>query len=231
MKSFIEKIIQLRNPSFKFSSEINTRILIRVVWDKSTGILRGLKTLTGFKIANCLVLERGTSLKNINHLQLGKWVQIGEFTTIDAFGRNGVTIGDNSSIGSFSRLVVTSNYSNIGSHINIGDNVGIGAFANIGGSGGITIGKNTIIAQYFSAHPENHIFESTSKPIRSQGTSRKPIVIGEDCWIGAKVTIVAGISIGRGAIIGAGSVVTKDIPDFSIAVGNPARTIKSRSQK
>ncbi|MNY28347.1 putative acetyltransferase [compost metagenome] len=98
----------------------------------------------------------------------------------------------------------------------------------MGGSGGVSIGDDTIIAQYFSAHPENHIYEDVSVPIRQQGTRRAAICIGEDCWIGAKVTVLAGVTIGKGSIVGAGSVVTKDIPPHSIAIGNPARVVKTR---
>jgi acetyltransferase-like isoleucine patch superfamily enzyme len=115
-----------------------------------------------------------------------------------------------------------------GLYIKIGQNVGIADFSSLGGSGGLTIGDDTIIAQYFSAHPENHIFDDLNKPIRLQGTTRSPITIGNNCWIGAKVTVVAGVTIGDGVIIGAGSVVTKDIPAYSVAVGNPAKIIRSR---
>lgn len=57
-----------------------------------------------------------------------------------------------------------------------------------------------------------------------------PIVIGEDCWIGSNVTILGGVKIGNGCVIGAGSIVTKNIPDYSVAVGNPARVIKNRKE-
>ena len=55
----------------------------------------------------------------------------------------------------------------------------------------------------------------------------KPVVIGNDCWIGGNTTIMPGVTIGKGCTIGAGSVVTKSIPDFSVAIGSPARVVKT----
>ena len=68
--------------------------------------------------------------------------------------------------------------------------------------------------------------------MNQQGASDfHPVNIGNDVWIGARVTILPGVKIGNGAIIGAGSVVTKDVPDFAIVGGNPARVIKYRNSK
>jgi acetyltransferase-like isoleucine patch superfamily enzyme len=75
---------------------------------------------------------------------------------------------------------------------------------------------------------ENHVFEDTRSTIKSQGVDRRTVTIGDDCWLGSGTIVTAGVSIGRGVVVGAGSVVTDDLPDWAIAAGSPARVIRSR---
>nr|WP_257574927.1 acyltransferase [Shewanella algae] len=171
----------------------------------------------------------GTSIKNISYIHFGKYVRIDSNCLIDGLGKNGLKLGDNSYIGPFSRVIVSSGLSNLGEGIELCSNVGVGSHSNLGGSGGVFIGSDTIIGPYFSVHPENHIFDDLLLPIRLQGTKRGKIFIGSDCWIGAKVTILSGVNVGDGCVIAAGSVVTKDIPPFSIVAGVPAKAIKKRT--
>lgn len=76
----------------------------------------------------------------------------------------------------------------------------------------------------------NHNFDDISKPMREQGDNSKGIIIEDDVWVGANCIILDGVCIRRGSIIGAGSVVTKNIEKFSIAVGNPCKVIKKRGE-
>ena len=75
---------------------------------------------------------------------------------------------------------------------------------------------------------ENHNFDDPELPINQQGVKRRGVVIGEDCWIGNRATVLDGVRIGRGSVIGAAAVVTGDIPEFSVAVGSPARVLRDR---
>jgi acetyltransferase-like isoleucine patch superfamily enzyme len=75
---------------------------------------------------------------------------------------------------------------------------------------------------------ENHSFEDSEIPIQDQGVTRKGIHIEDDVWIGNRVIVLDGIHVGRGAVIGAGSVVTKDVPINAVVVGNPARIVRYR---
>lgn len=94
----------------------------------------------------------------------------------------------------------------------------------------ISIGENTIIGAYCYIVSGNHNYENRDVPMRDQGFTGGPVIIAEDVWIGTHVTILPGVKIGKGAIIGAGSVVTKSVPSFEIWGGVPARLIKSRPE-
>ena len=111
----------------------------------------------------------------------------------------------------------------------VGD-VLIGANGRVGiGSviiGPVEIGEQVIIAQHVVMSGLNHGYEDISRPIRQQPVSTKPIVIEDECWIGANAVITAGVRIGKHSVVAGGSVVTKNVPPYSVVAGNPARVIK-----
>ena len=174
------------------------------------------------------MLGKGVSFFNITKIKWGKFLRLGNQVAISALSKNGIQFGNNVSIGAFSRVIVSTSLNNIGNKIVIGNNVGIGEFAYLGGAGGLEIGDECIVGQYLSCHPENHNYEDLEIAIRHQGVTRKGIKIGNNCWIGSKVTILDGVSIGQGCIIAAGSVVTKSFPENSIIGGVPAKLLKNR---
>ena len=95
----------------------------------------------------------------------------------------------------------------------------------------ITIGQNCMIAARCIFMPYQHAYQETSRPMREQRlTSRGDIVLEDDVWLGAHVCVMDGVTIGQGSIVGAGAVVTKDIPPYSIAAGVPARVIRTRQE-
>lgn len=228
MKKLIERIVQLRNPDFQFAPEVSTGLLLRIVWQHGWGQLRALRLLAYGKRPWGRFLGKGVSILQGKQVELGKWVKIGAHCQLSAFGAGKLQIGDSSGIGAFSRLALSTDLSNPGSHITLGQHVGIGEYAYLGGAGGLEIGDGCIIGQYFSCHPENHVFDSLDQPIRLQGVVRKGIRIGKGCWIGAKVTVLDGVEIGDNCVIAAGAVVTKSMPSGSIVGGVPARIIRSR---
>lgn len=92
----------------------------------------------------------------------------------------------------------------------------------------IIIEDYVLIGSGVHIYVDNHSFEDVSRPIMEQGwRPSKPVRVKEGAWIGANAIILPGVTIGKNAVIGAGSVVTQDIPDFSVAVGVPARVIKN----
>lgn len=114
-----------------------------------------------------------------------------------------------------------------GSSISIGHNSGIGVNCHIPYD--TVIGKNVMMGPDVLIYNANHAFDRVDVPMLSQGhMAPKPVVIGDDVWIGARVVILPGRRIGNGAIVGAASVVTKDVPDFAVVAGNPAKIIKIR---
>ena len=112
----------------------------------------------------------------------------------------------------------------------LGDRVNLMSPCRVGGSSlyKVTIGSDTWVAPNAYIVPITHAYKRRDATISEQGVRGGDITIGEDCWIGINAVISPGVTIGKGAVIGANSVVTKDIPEYSIAVGAPAKVIGSR---
>ncbi len=115
-------------------------------------------------------------------------------------------------------------------NIIFGDHVWIGHNVKIDGRGGVSIGSGCILARQTEIISSNHYFRGDDLmeiPYDKRFIS-KPITIGENVWIGLRTVILPGVTIGEGAVIGACSVVTKDIPPLAIVGGNPAKVIRYR---
>jgi acetyltransferase-like isoleucine patch superfamily enzyme len=109
--------------------------------------------------------------------------------------------------------------------IRIGDSCAINSFAKIFGHGGVTMGANSQIG------PGSLVTTTSHDPKRAMAAEFKPVAIGDWVWIGANVTVLPGITIGDHAIVGAGTIVTKDVAPWSIVVGNPGRVIGENPQR
>lgn len=117
--------------------------------------------------------------------------------------------------------------------IRIGDNVQINDYVHIGAIESITIGNRVLIASKVFITDHNHgsygadnIHSSPLTPPIERFLSSAAVIIEDDVWIGEFVAVLPGVTIGKGSIIGAMSVVTKDVPPYSIAIGSPAKVIK-----
>ena len=146
-------------------------------------------------------IGRFAKIANPKQVYLGKEASIGKYCLLCPFHNAKIIFGNNVSLGWFSRVTAVN-------EVVIGDNV-------------IT-GPNVFIGDY------NHRYEDIAKPISKQGITSPAtkVVIGEDSWIGTNVVICGNVVVGRHVVIGAGSFVNKDIPDYSVAVGNPAKVVK-----
>jgi acetyltransferase-like isoleucine patch superfamily enzyme len=118
-----------------------------------------------------------------------------------------------------------------GGGITIGHEVVIGPYCELFAvKAGISIGSNVGIASHCSFYPFDHGIEPDEFYRRQPLTTKGDIIVEDGAWIGTRVTILSGVRIGRGAVVGAGSVVTKDVPNDAVAVGNPARVIRYRGE-
>lgn len=108
--------------------------------------------------------------------------------------------------------------------VTIGDHTRIGIHCTV--IGPVCIGNNVNLAQGITVTALNHNFEDTTRRIDEQGISTKPVVIGDDVWIGTNAVILPGVTIGQHVVVAAGAVVTKDVPDYSLVAGVPAKVIK-----
>ena len=94
------------------------------------------------------------------------------------------------------------------------------------GQGGITIGDDVYLGTLVQLLAVNHVFTDTSRPISHQGITAQGIVVEDGAWIGGGAIVLDGVRIGRNAVIGAGAVVTRAVPPYTVSVGNPARVVR-----
>jgi maltose O-acetyltransferase len=116
-----------------------------------------------------------------------------------------------------------------GDRIELGDNVAFNYGCYVNGFGGLTIGDAAEFGPYVMIHTANHETGDAHRPATAQGwRDDGPMVIGRNCWIGMGACILPGVAIGEGCVVGAASVVTGDLPPFTVSVGNPARVVRER---
>lgn len=146
--------------------------------------------------------------------------------TVNTFGWGNIAIGSNTLVGEQTWL-------NVNGRVKDFDHIKIGNYCYIGRRNLLSSSKELIIGDYVMTNNEckflgsNHIYTNPLKPYIATGTMNDDVLkIGVNVWIGASVIVLGAVTVGHGSIIGAGSVVTKDIPPFSIAVGNPCRVVK-----
>ncbi len=113
---------------------------------------------------------------------------------------------------------------NVMGAVYLGENSLIGVGTTV--IGPVHIGTDVLIAQHAVISALNHSFEDISLPIRQQGVTTRLIRLEDGCWLGAGAIVLPGVTVGKNSVVAAGAVVTRDVPDYSVVVGNPARVVR-----
>jgi acetyltransferase-like isoleucine patch superfamily enzyme len=215
--------------SVSVSEHLTDRDIFNLLMAKALmPLLRGalrfpLRALRG----RALLLGRGVIVINSHRLRHGRFCYLGHYAYLDCTSIEGVQLGDRVTIREGAWLQLTSQFHNPGVGIRIGDHSYIGPRAVLGAAAPLEIGRHCQIGADVHFIAENHQYHGAA-PIHSLGVSRRGIRIGDDCWIGNGVRILDGVSIGRSAVVGAGSVVTRDVPEGEVWVGVPAKFMSRR---
>ncbi|MBN1299406.1 MAG: acyltransferase [Actinobacteria bacterium] len=176
------------------------------------------------KVGKGLMIAKSVTLRHPHKISLGNNVIIDENVMLDAKGvdNNGIDIGDGVFLGR--NTIISCKNGDVILHPKV--NLGFNSY--IVSLNRVEVGQNTLFAAYTYVIGGGHISDEIYIPLRDQDTHGLGIKIGRDSWLGAKSMIMDGCNVGDYCIIGAGAIVTKDIPDYSIAVGTPARVVKDR---
>jgi acetyltransferase-like isoleucine patch superfamily enzyme len=230
LRGLVEQMAKkVRGRDYKIDSAIPLWVLIGISIRRAVWLARGIiKVLFLQGRIRFVFIGPSVELRNARYIQFGRGVSLERGIIIDGLAERGVRLGNRVTLGAYSIVRSTGVLSKIGLGVEIGDNSGMDAYCFIGAAGGVKIGNNVIMGQHVSFHAEEHNVDDPSSPIKDQGTRRVGIVVEDDCWIGANVTLLDGAHVGRGCVIGAGSVVKGEIPNYSIAVGAPARPVRQR---
>lgn len=201
-------------------------------FNRRMDMLRGkLAFLSGIKAGKNFALGNHVNFVYPSFFLVGNNVNVGGNSYYHCLAEKGVKIGNHSTIEQNAWLHCGGREGDYAHGFFImGEDSFIGCYSILGAGGGITIGNHVRIGQNVNIHAENHVFEDRERLIRDQGVVYGGVTIEDDVWVGSKTTILDGVTIGKGAVIGAGTVVTRSIPPYAIAVGVPARVIGQRGQ-
>ncbi len=223
---------RIKNEKYVIDYPFGYAELFKIFLTKFVSLLRGmifikpfLKTSGGFVFA-----EPGVRISFGKKIRCGRGLYLKRGASIDALSYGGISIGNNFSLGRYARIECTGVYRDVGNSLKIGHNVGVNDYCYISVRGDIEIGNHVIIGPGAKIFSEKHNFDDREIPIRLQGETKEKTIIKDDVWIGANACIAPGVTVGKGSVIGMGSVVTKDVDDYSIMGGVPAELIGKRGK-
>ena len=209
------------------------------ITDKNIIFFRaGIKALRGcFRrlfLREChglFLVGRNVHISHGRHIYCGKNVKFEDYSEIHGLCTEGLIFGDNVTI-SRGVMIRPSGYygGDCGKGLVVGNNSSFGPYCYVGCSGKIVIGSNVMFGPKCSLFAENHVFADTTRTIKSQGVKQKGITVEDDCWIGSNTIILDGVTIGKGSVIGAGTLITKDVPPGSVIIDKRNRLTQRRKR-
>ncbi len=173
-----------------------------------------------------VLIERGVSLHRPGAIRLGANVYLAEHVCLMA-GGEGITIGDATELLPNVALVIRDHRGIPHPRITIGRRCSLNVGTVVFSHGTTTIGDDVQIGPGVVITTGNHLYADPAAPVRVQGGEVAPVTIEDGAWIGAKAVILPGVRIGAGAVVAAGAVVTEDVPSHALAVGVPAKVVRS----
>lgn len=221
IQNLFQTLLRKAGKNYIIDPEIPSGLFINTLSKRLIMMFRGY-----FFLYQKVFLGKNCKISNKPNIVFRKNVTIEENVIIDGFAKNKLIFGNNVKIGAFSLITCTSHLSKYGTGLIIGNNSAFGRFTEFGAAGGIEIGNDVIAGSYISFHSENHIFSDSTKLIREQGVTSKGLIIGNNVWIGAKVTFLDGSKIGNNCVVAAGAVVSGAFPDNVVIGGIPAKILK-----
>lgn len=203
---------------------------LSIYFETGFKILRGIIMKPLFKKSRgALFVGKNAKISHKHNIIVGKNTKFERNAEIQGLAKRELKFGNNTTIGANTMVRPSSYYGiDLGEGMEMGDNSSIGPFSYIGCAGYIKIGKNVMIGPKVSMFAENHNFSNKDIDIKMQGTNRKGIIIEDNCWIGSNVIILDGVTIGKGSVIAAGTIVTKSIPENSKVIDKRNKNIIDR---
>jgi acetyltransferase-like isoleucine patch superfamily enzyme len=198
-----------------------------ILFQKSIELLRGMCFKIRTSKSGKIFAKKGAKIVHGRKIIFGNNVSLGRYALINGLSIRGVVIGKNFSIGDFSTIECTGIYRAVGDRLIIGDNVGINSYCFIGVRGEVIIGDNVIFGPRVTILSEQHNYKNIDELIKLQGEKRYKTVIEDNVWVGAGATIMPGVTIKTGTVVGAGAVVTKDTDFNAIVAGGASKKIKT----
>lgn len=215
-----------------FDSNIRTIDIISILITTGFKFLRGIKVRFFLnQVHGLFLVGKHVQISHAHNIICGKGVKFEDYVEIQGLSSEKIVIGDYVTLSRGVMIRPSSYYGgDLGKGLEIGHNSSIGPYGYVGCSGKIKIGNNVMFGPKCSLFAENHNFNDNLQSIKNQGVNQKGIIVEDDCWIGSNVIILDGVKIGKGSVIGAGTVITNDVPSGSIVIDKKDKRIRSRME-